>query len=671
VTALAAALAVLARHDLDLAVLLAAAAVATVAPRAVPYVAVLAVLFQSATTHWMTTDGLVLAGLAAGLALGRARRRDLPRLGELTPGAVLTAMGAAAALLALDALMVASALANRDGPASALAQQATGYFISRTVLTAAVVLLAPRSPEGSLAWLRAGAVGALAAGGARLLEIAGVPVAAALGSAAISLLGDLGDLGSWNVFAAVMAAGALMALGVEAAVPPSRTSSAAWFAVALVVLLAAGTAQSRTALVIVLAVFPFLVAGATGIARRATLAGLAIAFVGMALSPVASILDKPVLVAPGGAAAALPVPTPPATPVETPAPTPATRPVPTPATSPGATGDRAPAFTAPRSMPLDWRAVLDRPSYRVDQAADGQRVYARGNHVDLLVRAASRDRDLGLRLAIGGRTIAQLPADRLPAYWGWVVVPVPDGLLARGQPVMVSVDTFGRLDSQSRYISIAGTDGYADELRSSAYSSGRLVTGDLSADAGLQRGTLLVLLNGEAPSMVRFQAQPGTVLDTSLADRLTLWATAWRIFLAHPVLGTGFYTFGSVQDAYSTGTFATYDNAHSNLLQLLSDLGMLGPPLLLLVMAAAAAPAVRRLWRRGPRWPDLALLGVVAAMLLASLTQAWIADSRVAMYFWLFAIAAGIPARVEVRRRAAARVPATDPPGAPAAAPPG
>ena len=66
----------LGRHLLDLAVLSAAAVVTTLRPRAAPYLAVVAVLFPSAATSALKTDGLVLAGVAAGLAIDRARRRD-------------------------------------------------------------------------------------------------------------------------------------------------------------------------------------------------------------------------------------------------------------------------------------------------------------------------------------------------------------------------------------------------------------------------------------------------------------------------------------------------------------------------------------------------------------------------------------------------------------------
>src|SRR5256885_8039145 len=55
-------------------------------------------------------------------------------------------------------------------------------------------------------------------------------------------------------------------------------------------------------------------------------------------------------------------------------------------------------------------------------------------------------------------------------------------------------------------------------------------------------------INDEVPAMTRFQAPAQTVLDPSLGDRLSLWTSAWRIFLANPALGTGFATFGSLHD---------------------------------------------------------------------------------------------------------------------------
>src|SRR6202043_553058 len=118
------------RHLLDVAVLAIAALPVAVRPRLAPYIAVVAVLLPSAATHLMTTDGLALAGVAAGLAVHRLWRRDR----EL--GLVLT--GPLVALAALDVLLLLSLLANLGTPQASMAAQATGYFISRTVLVAAV-----------------------------------------------------------------------------------------------------------------------------------------------------------------------------------------------------------------------------------------------------------------------------------------------------------------------------------------------------------------------------------------------------------------------------------------------------------------------------------------------------------------------------------------------------
>jgi hypothetical protein len=607
------------RHALDLAVLGAAALVTALRPRLAPYLAVLAILFQSGATHWLTSDGLVLAGACAGLAFDRARRRDWPSAADV-PAALM-------ALLALDGLALASLLANWDGQGHAVALPATEYFVSRTVLVAALVLLAPRPPDALLPWLRAGAVGALAAGSARLLELAALPVQPLAAALSIHLLGDLTDVGSWNVFAVTMVAGGLMALAAAVVGHASRAALAGWSAVSVVVLMAGATAQSRTATLIVVLLFAGLIAAARGVARRAALAVLPLAFVAAALLPGSSVLDKPVLVQDA-------VPT-----GGTPAPSPGTAatPAPTGAAVPQASGvmATAPPFAAPRGLGADWRAVLDQPYYSVVQEIHRPQVAVRGNHVDILVRAGVHTPDVRLRVAIDGRTVAEVGTDRIGSDYGWIVVPIPDGLLTPGRDVAVDLTPVGALDSQSRYISVGGVYGYAPGLTSDALSAGRPVHGDLSADAGAQTGTFLVLLDGELPPLTRFQPPHQAVLDPSLSDRFALWRTAWRVWLGHPLLGTGFYTFGTVQHAYTAAaTFAVYDNAHDNFFELLADLGILGPVLLLLVMASAALPLALAAGR-ARRWEHLALLAVVAVALLSSLTQTWIADSRVAMYFWV------------------------------------
>jgi hypothetical protein len=618
------------RHVIDLACLAGATAATALLPRVTPYLVVLAVLFQSSLTHVMTSDGLVLAGVAAGLAIDRARRGAWPALADVPP--------ALAVLLALNVLMAASLVANQGEPALGAAAQATVYFASRSVLLGAVVVLAARSSVGLRDWLAAGALGSLAAGAVRLLEIAGAPLQPAAAALSVHLLGDVRDIGSWNEFATLMVAGALMALTVAIGWPASRRLTALWTAVAVVVLVAGATGQSRTVTVIVLVLFPPLAIAAAAATNRLAIACAGAAFLVVAITPAGSILDKPLVVP--AAQVSDTAGGPPPAPVS---------PLPTPAGPiPAGSGQTAPAFQAQRPPEVDWRAVLDRPYYRIDQVLSHPTVYAHGNYVAILVRSSAASAGVRLQVAVDGRTIGDVGADHMRPTYDWVIVPIPDGVLAGGHDATIGLSVTGSLDSRSRYVSIGGTDGFAAGVSSRAYSGGRLVVNDLSADPGLQRGTYLAFLDDEVPSLTRFRPGPQAVLDPSLSDRLSLWDSALRAFDAHPLLGTGFYTFGSVHDRYaSSALFFAYDNAHSNYLELLSDLGALGPLLLLLLMAIAGVPLLVRAGRGGwtDRWPDLALAAIVAAAFLASATQTWIGDSRVAMFFSLFLLVASSEAR--------------------------
>ncbi|MCS6874540.1 MAG: O-antigen ligase family protein [Pyrinomonadaceae bacterium] len=61
------------------------------------------------------------------------------------------------------------------------------------------------------------------------------------------------------------------------------------------------------------------------------------------------------------------------------------------------------------------------------------------------------------------------------------------------------------------------------------------------------------------------------------SGRFHFWAVAWRIFLDHPILGTGLDSFAVVFPKYDTwnGTFRV-ERAHNDYLQMLSDAGLLG-----------------------------------------------------------------------------------------------
>jgi len=402
--------------------------------------------------------------------------------------------------------------------------------------------------------------------------------------------------------------------------------------------------------VIVLLLFPLLALTATSGVSRWVLASAGVVFLAVALTPAGPILSKPLVVQASQSAgtAGAPQPAPEASPPATPAP-------PTGA-SPGRV---APPFAEHSVGNVDWRSVLDRPYYRIDQTFRHPGVYDHGNYLALVVRSTAHSGDVALRVAVNGRAIGEVGADRIKPFWDWLVVPIPDGTLTTGQDVTVSFSATGPLDSRTHYVSVGGTNGFAADVVSRAYSHGTFVLNDLSSDPGLQRGLVIAFLNGREPAIARFRPSSQPIVDPSLSDRITLWTSAWRIFLAHPALGAGFYTFGSLHDRYATSTlFFPYENAHSNFFELLADLGPLGPLLLLLLMATVAVPRLIRAARAGwtAGWLDLALAATVAVMLLSSLTQTWIGDSRVAMFFWLFLLVAS-PAGPPLRMPAAASAP--------------
>jgi hypothetical protein len=626
------------RHVLDVAVLAIAAALVVVRPRLAPYIAIVAVLLPSSATHLMSSDGLALAGVAAGLVIHRVWRRDR----ELGPA--LT--GPLVALAALDALLLLSLLGNAGSPQESVAAQSTGYFISRTVLIVLVVVLASPRLARQLDWLCAAALGGSVLAVTRALELAGVPVQTLANRLSVQVLGS--TFSTTNVYALVLAVCAFLALAAAEQLE-SRRLSLAMRGVAVVLLAAAGTGTSRTAVVAILLVLVGLAALADRWQRRVQYAVLTLGFAAASLLPTASILEKPVVVSTHATTARVPTAAVPIT---------ANRP---------SSGPAAPVFNPPRGLSTTWRVLLDRPTYQFDQTFTAPRLTAHGNYVVLLARAAGRATDIRLRIAVNGVVAQEPTAAQVGTSYRWVTVPVPDAALAGAKNVVVSVSATGPLDSTTKYFALGGLDDTAAGVSPQAYSSGRRVEGDLSPDPGIQQGMALVFVDGRVPALTPLPPAGVQTLDESISDRLTLWRTAWHVFLQHPLVGTGFNTFAAVQaQDPQSALFASYGNAHDNLLSVLSDLGVLGPVLLLLVQAAALLallgwpPAVfgsDRLWR-------VTFAGAIVVMLVMGLTQTWLADGRSAMLSWIVLLVAGqagatgvharferIRAAVESRRR--------------------
>lgn len=609
-------------HVLDALVFIVAALLAYRFPRSVPYVAVFAVGLQSTLTQALTSDGDALAGLAFGLGVLRARSNTVQWRPHTT--------GALWALAGLNLLVFLSFLANMRGSNGQQVTVGTEFFISRSALATAVVFLSDHDSDWQYRWGRAIGLLALALSIYRLSEAAGLPVKPMTDALRISVLGANGDPANANGFAVLAGVGIafLLADAGHSTGRPHVREWVQWLAAA-VVTVAMASAMSRTGVVIIaLALVSLMVVAATR-ARRIAIVGLAGIFLVASLLPVFSIGNKPVVVstaaAPDGTAATdqPPLVAPPATPP----------------TSPRAV--KVPTPVLPALQP-QWRSVLDRSYYRLEATLPGPTVDRAGSYLVFVGRTGIDAVGVTLRIRVNGTLVAQLrPADMSPSY-RWQQVPIPDGLFFSGSPLTVDFAATGNVDSAHNYFLIGGIN-----ARSSGYS-GRIWTGesyvkaDLSSDPGIQTGLLTVFIDGEIPPFNYFEA-PRFVIDSSITDRLVLWQTALNVSLHNPVFGTGFYTFGLVRLQYQpsdSGLFYSYANAHSNYFQLLSDLGFAGPVLFLLVLLIPLVKLSRRIVSDGRTrdWLPLAMALALLAFLLSSVTQTWLADSRIYIVAWSVAL---------------------------------
>lgn len=611
-----------AQHAPDVAVTLAAAALATALPRAVPSLALLAIGFQSVLTRTFNSDAEVLIGLLAGLLIVRARARDWR----------MPALGAAGwLLLALNAMVVVSLIAHvRSSDANAI-RLATEYFVSRSLLVAAVVLLA--RPGRPRAWMAAVGLLAVALGAARALEAFGVPVRSTLSGAGIPLLGDYDDPGSWNTYATVLAVGVacLAALGLE------RGRPRGW-AVMLIgglafTTMAMASAQSRTAVGIFAVEVVVLLWWAHGLLRRLVVLGIAAAFAVASLSPTFGIQHKPVLVSTEGLPDSQKVAT-----IDVPIKVAPNGHLPT----PGSDGATSPPREPLPALQPDWRSVLDRNYYILEQTIPADAFGVTGNRIEFVGRSGGHPSRIRLMVKFEGHEVAEISPTQMSAAYRWVEIPIPDDLVPRGHPGKVSFSVSGDPDSFSNFFVVAGRNAHARGYDARIWSGTAWLTDDLSDDVGLQQGMLLVVANEHVPDMAAFKPNTAPVVDPSISDRLFLWRTAINVFLHNPIAGTGFYTFGLVKTQFQppAPVFAAYSNTHSNYFELLADIGAAGPVLFgLLLLVPLGALALTR--RRRPLTAVEAGLGLsLFAFAASSLTQTWMADSRVYMTCWLLALVA-------------------------------
>jgi len=103
----------------------------------------------------------------------------------------------------------------------------------------------------------------------------------------------------------------------------------------------------------------------------------------------------------------------------------------------------------------------------------------------------------------------------------------------------------------------------------------------------------------------------------SLSDRISLWQSAWAIFLGQPLTGSGWGTFAlhnfeRAIDAFPAGGYQLYHNAHNAVLHLLAETGLAG-------LACAVLPllaAIRFAYPPGDDSPEYWLMVASGAVLL-------------------------------------------------------
>jgi len=144
--------------------------------------------------------------------------------------------------------------------------------------------------------------------------------------------------------------------------------------------------------------------------------------------------------------------------------------------------------------------------------------------------------------------------------------------------------------------------------------------------------------------------------EASTVVRLDLWAKTFRMFLDHPLTGTGLGTFQWGFASYQReGEWGKLDYAHNDYLQLLSETGLVGAVLLvgalLTLFGRILVPALRSIATR-PRFTSVGAAAALAAILAHSVVDG---DLQIPADAALFAILLGVlaaAAREEEQRAA-------------------
>ncbi len=115
--------------------------------------------------------------------------------------------------------------------------------------------------------------------------------------------------------------------------------------------------------------------------------------------------------------------------------------------------------------------------------------------------------------------------------------------------------------------------------------------------------------------IIAMGAEPIIFRIADIDDRSAIWADSWRIFCAHPYLGTGLGTFATAFPIYAHDNgFDVAAQAHSDYLQILTDTGLTGFVIFLWFLAILVR-AVRRSLKSSAEPRQIALaLGCAAGL---------------------------------------------------------
>lgn len=135
----------------------------------------------------------------------------------------------------------------------------------------------------------------------------------------------------------------------------------------------------------------------------------------------------------------------------------------------------------------------------------------------------------------------------------------------------------------------------------------------LAGGAGLALVVIgsLVYLGGEASMLRGLGIQNAT--DDISSGRFHFWSVAWQIFLANPILGTGFDSFAMAFTRFDTqsGMFRV-EQAHNDYLQMLSDGGIIAFLITIGFIGSLVRKALKRIWEESDDLVRTTVIGGLA-----------------------------------------------------------